>query len=69
MESTGDDNVVGLPGDEDDTYTCAECKDYLVASTSDIAKDLKDKFILYKLREVYAIYTNGLVNPYNMTAD
>jgi len=69
MESTGDDNVVGLPGDEDDTYTCAECKDYEVASTSDIAKELKDKFTLCQLREVYANYTNDWVNPYNMSSD
>ena len=32
-------------------------------------KDLKDKFILCQLREVYAIYTNDWVNSYNMTAD
>ena len=69
MESTGDDNVVGLPGDEDDTYTCAECKDYMVASTSDISKELKDKFTLCQLREVYANYTNDWVNPYNMSSD
>jgi hypothetical protein len=41
--STGEDNVLGLPGINQE-YTCAECADYEVSSQSNIASRLEDMF-------------------------
>jgi hypothetical protein len=53
MISTGDDNVIGLPGISP-TYTCAECKDYEVASASDVASRLDELFLIGEIRDSFA---------------
>lgn len=52
LASTGEDNCTSLPGISD-SYTCAEVKDYEIASNSEIMKTLKSKMIEGELREVY----------------
>lgn len=51
--STGDDNAKDVPGIPR-TYTCAECKDYEVPSTSDAMPNLKQMFIDGSVRDVWA---------------
>ena len=41
--STGEDNMTDIPL-MSKTYRCAECKDYTVSSTSDVASRLDDMF-------------------------
>jgi hypothetical protein len=53
MISTGDDNVLNLPGIPS-TYTCAECKDYKVSSNSDVASRLDEMFLLGEVREAFS---------------
>lgn len=54
LVSTGDDNVLlnGIPK----TYRCAECKDYEVTSTADIARDVRNMFYNSELRHTYIKY-------------
>lgn len=61
MISTGDDNILNLPGIPS-TYVCAECKDYEVASSSDIAKDLDKMFTESQIREMWAFKMEDLFN-------
>jgi len=53
MISTGEDNVLGLPGIPS-TYTCAECKDYEVSSAADVAGKLEQMFVDSQIREMFA---------------
>lgn len=53
MISTGDDNVLNLPGISS-TYTCAECGDYEVSSASDVASKLKDMFVRTNAQDVFS---------------
>lgn len=53
LVSTGDDNNIYLSGVKP-FYNCAECHDYEVFSTSDVAPKLKDYFYASELRSTYA---------------
>lgn len=53
MISTGDDNVLDLPGIPS-TYSCAECEDYEVSSASDVAGMLEKMFVDSQVREMFA---------------
>lgn len=57
LVSTGDDNVM-LPGIPTH-YTCAECADYMIKSTADIAKDVRKMFYESELRHVYIKYAQS----------
>lgn len=61
--STGDDNAQNLYGMSEE-YVCAECKDYEIASDSDIAPRLEKMFKNSAVRETYAIITNDWKNAY-----
>ena len=52
--STGEDNMTDIPL-MSKTYRCAECKDYKVQSTSDVASRLDDMFKESQCRETFAI--------------
>lgn len=53
MISTGDDNVLDLPGIPS-MYTCAECEDYEVSSAADVAGQLEQMFVDSQIREMFA---------------
>lgn len=61
--STGDDNAQNLYGMSEE-YVCAECKDYEIASDSDIAPRLEKMFKDSSVRETYAIITKDWKNAY-----
>ena len=61
--STGDDNAQNLYGMSEE-YVCAECKDYEIASDSDIAPRLEKMFKDSAVREIYAIITKDWKNAY-----
>ena len=52
--STGEDNMTDIPL-MSKIYRCAECKDYNVSSTSDVASRLDDMFKESQCRETFAI--------------
>lgn len=52
--STGEDNMTDIPL-MSKTYRCAECKDYKVSSTSNVASRLDDMFKESQCRETFAI--------------
>jgi hypothetical protein len=66
--STGEDNVTRLPG-MPQTYTVAECNDYEVASTSNIAPNLEQMFVNGAVREMYAIKTGDWTTAYEKPLD
>ena len=74
MVSTGDDNVENMPGMKT-TYTCAECKDYEVKSSSDIFSRLDKMFTDNAIRDMYAIVmennlgSNSWIEAYEKSVD
>lgn len=68
LVSTGEDNIQNIPGIPD-TYTCAELKDYEIASKSNVASNLKDMFVTAQVRNVYGILTNDWENAYKMSKE
>lgn len=58
MVSTGEDNIENLPGMKR-TYTCAECKDYEVKSSSDVFNKLDKMFTDNAVRDMYGILFNN----------
>jgi len=65
MISTGEDNVLNLPG-IDNTYVCAEVEDYEVPSSSKIASQLDDMFVKSHVKEIFA---NLLINAARKNKD
>lgn len=61
--STGDNNMTNIPGFPR-SYRCAECKDYEVGSTSQIASRLDELFENGAIREAYALATNDWSTAY-----
>ena len=61
--STGDNNMTNIPGFPR-SYRCAECKDYKVGSTSQIASRLDELFENGAIREAYALATNDWSTAY-----
>ena len=61
MVSTGEDNMTDIPL-LSKTYRCAECEDYVVSSTSDIAKDLDLKFKASSMKESFAIAAEKIID-------
>ena len=74
MVSTGDDNVENMP-DMKTTYTCAECKDYEVKSSSDVFNKLDKMFTDNAIRDMYAIVmesnlgSNSWIEAYEKPVD
>ena len=66
--STGEDNMENLPGLSEE-YTCAECKDYEVGSTSDVADQLEQMFINGQVREAYGVITGDWSTAYNSSIE
>ena len=66
--STGEDNIRRLPGIPD-TYTVAECNDYEVASTANVAANLEEMFVDNAIREMYAIKTGLWSEAYSMSIE
>lgn len=64
MVSTGEDNMTDIPL-LSKTYRCAECEDYVVSSTSDIAKDLDLKFKASSMKESFAIAAEKIIDEQN----
>lgn len=64
MVSTGEDNMTDIPL-LSKTYRCAECADYEVGSTSDIAKDLDLKFKASSMKESFAIAAEKIIDEQN----
>lgn len=64
MVSTGEDNMTDIPL-LSKTYRCAECEDYVVSSTSDIAKDLDLKFKASSMKEAFAITAEKIIDEQN----
>lgn len=64
MVSTGEDNMTDIPL-LSKTYRCAECADYEVGSTSDIAKDLDQKFKASSMKEAFAITAEKIIDEQN----
>lgn len=67
LVSTGDDNVI-LPG-MPTHYTCAECRDYEIESTADIAKDVHGMFYNSELRHAYIKYAQSELKQEPRTAE
>jgi len=61
--STGEDNITRLPG-MPTTYVVAECNDYEVASTSNVAPNLEEMFVNGNVREMYALKTGNWNKAY-----
>lgn len=61
MVSTGEDNMTDIPL-LSKTYRCAECEDYKVGSTSDIAKELDKKFKASSMKESFAIASEKIID-------
>lgn len=53
--STGEDNIDNLVGAKQ-TYTCAECGDYEVASKADITPELEELFVNGMIKDSYCSY-------------
>lgn len=74
MVSTGDDNVENMPNMKT-TYTCAECKDYEVKSSSDVFDKLDKMFTDNAIRDMYAIVmesnlgSNSWIEAYEKPVD
>lgn len=74
MVSTGDDNVENMPNMKT-TYTCAECEDYQVKSSSDVFNKLDKMFTDNAIRDMYAIVmendlgSNSWVEAYEKSVD
>ena len=74
MVSTGDDNVENMP-DMKTTYTCAECEDYQVKSSSDVFNKLDKMFTDNAIRDMYAIVmesnlgSNSWIEAYEKPVD
>lgn len=74
MVSTGDDNVENMPNMKT-TYTCAECKDYEVKSSSDVFNQLDKMFTDNAIRDMYAIVmendlrSNSWIEAYEKPVD
>lgn len=74
MVSTGDDNVENMPNMKT-TYTCAECKDYEVKSSSDVFNKLDKMFTDNAIRDMYAIVmesnlgSNSWIEAYEKPVD
>ena len=74
MVSTGDDNVENMPGMKT-TYTCAECEDYKVKSSSDVFNRLDKMFTDNAIRDMYAIVmennlgSNSWIEAYEKSVD
>lgn len=74
MVSTGDDNVENMPNMKT-TYTCAECEDYQVKSSSDVFDKLDKMFTDNAIRDMYAIVmesdlgSNSWVEAYEKSVD
>jgi hypothetical protein len=58
MVSTGEDNILEMPGLNKE-YTCAECNDYEVASTSDVSGKLKDMFSENHAQYIFGMKTGN----------
>lgn len=61
--STGEDNITRLPG-MPTTYVVAECNDYEVSSTSNVAPNLEEMFVNGNVREMYALKTGNWKKAY-----
>lgn len=61
MVSTGEDNMTDIPT-LSKSYRCAECKDYEVSSTSDVAKLLDKKFKASSMKESFAITAESIID-------
>lgn len=74
MVSTGDDNVENMPNIKT-TYTCAECEDYEVKSSSDVFDKLDKMFTDNAIRDMYAIVmesnlgSNSWIEAYEKPVD
>lgn len=68
MVSTGEDNIIELPG-INRQYTCAECEDYEVGSTSNIANRLLSMFSESNARYIFGVRTNAWDDAYNLSIE
>ncbi|MEE3414074.1 MAG: hypothetical protein VZR53_01740 [Prevotella sp.] len=68
MVSTGEDNILGIPGVKSE-YTCAECEDYEVGSTSNVANRLESLFSESQARHVFGLKTGLWDDAYKLSIE
>ena len=68
MVSTGEDNITELPG-INKQYTCAECADYEVGSTSNIASRLLSMFSESNARYIFGVRTQAWDDAYSLSME
>jgi hypothetical protein len=68
MVSTGEDNILGIPGIKSE-YTCAECEDYEVGSTSNVANRLESLFSESQARHVFGLKTGLWDDAYKLSIE